>query len=582
MKTYTIPAIAITVAALIWTLFPATESPSCEQSTIPPRLQTVASKPTEILPRQSYTWRVGDTASFSIKTGVCFGPDQTDNNSGIKIIAKMHLRVESAAEDTVVLAAKISEAIVEQEQALQPLMADVLLQNTGRIELGTDGSLKSILFPPDCPTEDRDLLRMCLGWEFVIKPSGSWQTRETIPNANNYFMTSYKRKLSEIHKERSFILEEKSISQQRVLSSKFVGQPGDLWLESLEGEETSQLIFEEQPMLRSTVWVKLQQLASEAIVHWEMGPHTNTPSKLTREPHSKILERLQLAENYRHVALNTLSDQVRSLSGKSTAEKLPAMKVVTDWLKVHGIDGVKQLLEELKQHPDQDTSGMLLHALAEAGLEGGMGLILENFQVLTPEALLQAIVAAGSGNAEDMRLVNALRTLTFAEISPSPDGDDYRPNDAAWYALGRLASESPTLNAQLESALLPQLQNPETDAAMRVVALRTLANAESTNPLTFSLSQQSLETAGTESTLTIAALELLGQAQQTIAKDRVTALLENHSASEVQMATLAYLQQTGSDSYIPQIEALTKSPEPSVAQLAQILAAKTGGLLTPK
>ena len=585
MKRHTIITASATVTlAAIAGFWPRGKNEAPKKSSLPRAAASVTSTSPPDGHRGAYNWVVGTTGTWSFQSGMALSPLGSEPGGGLEMGGLLHLRVLSAGPERVEAAA-ILTAVQTRREGQREAIIDRMLENTPCLVcLHPDGRVLETRFAGEVPETDRQLVRLACGWEFVLRDKARWTVQEIPREEKGGTFSSVYRRLETggVEKTRTFSDVADATGGQRVLHSRFIGQPGSLWLDSLEGRESTELLIKGQPMAQSLVTILMNRLETTAPLPpllasaFPASPEaraeafTAAPGRQPRESVNDTLYRRTLAARWGAVSVADILAGVTAVGGKSMQDKLTALHAAQEWLTVHG---PKDVIAALRGGLAQEDSGLLIHALGGADHRGdALAELLESPDQLTPAALMQAIVESGAATSPDQRLLKALADLTSMEVITGAE-EDYRPNDAAWYSLGRLAEHLPELKTKLESTLRAELGG---DPAFTEVALRTLANARTAEPelLAFAAARASDPDADVISR--IAAMEVLAQTPQLTpgVTTALSAALQD-SQADLQLAALEAISNQKAaveDATITaKIQPLLASPNESVAAKAKML-----------
>jgi hypothetical protein len=554
----------------------------------PPKASGVAeSTAPEKAVHEGYRWVAGDAGTWSFHTRMAVAPPDSEFSGGLELEGLLHLRVLSAGPEHVEAAVALTD-VRSLRDGQRENIVDRMLENTPcLLLLHPDGRVLETRFAAEVPEADRQMVRLVCGWEFVIRAKARWTVQELAEeDQGGHFASTYRwLENGRVEKTRTFSALAGAAGGQRVLFSQFTAKPGSLWLDEMEGKETTELMMDGKPIAQSLVTIRMSRMDDTVPVSpllasaFPSSPealataYTAVPGRKLRESVNDALKRRVLAGRWGSVPVSDIIAALAAVEGKSMQDKLQALHAAQEWLTVHG---PAEIVDSLRSGLSQDESGLLIHALGGAGHRDALSELLESPDKLTPAALMQAIVESGAVASPDDRLVKALSNLTSMEVISGAE-EDYRPNDAAWYSLGRLAEHSPELRSKLESTLYPELH--DADPVFTEVALRTLANARTAAPdvLAFVADRASDPTADVSSR--IAALEVLARTTQiTPGSTAALAAVLSDSQAELQLAALDAVssQQTAvQDAAIAaRIQTLLASPNDSVAAKAKVLVGK--------
>ena len=550
-----------------------------------PHAQDVADSTTPEKPvHLGYRWAPGDAGTWSFHTGMAVAPPNSEPSSGLEMEGLLHLRVLSAGPERVEAAVALT-AVRTLRDGQREAIVDRMMENTPcLLLLNPDGRVLETRFAADVPGTDRQMVRLACGWEFVLRSKARWTVQEMAQeDQGGHFASTYRwLENRSAEKTRAFSALSGAAGGQQVLFSQFTGQPGSLWLDELEGRETTELLMDGKPIAQSQVTIRMKRLEATAPLPpllksaFPSSPEarsdafTAAPGRQSRESVNDTLKRRTLAARWGGVPVADILEGVAAAGGKSMQDKLPALRAAQEWLTVHG---PKDIVAALRGGLPHEDSGLLIHALGGAGHGDALAELLESPDALSPMALMQAIVESGAVASPDQRLLKALSDLTSMEVIAGAE-EDYRPNDAAWYSLGRLAEQLPELRTKLESTLYPELR--DADPAFTEAALRTLANARTAAPEVVAFAGDRASDPTADASSRIAALEVLARTTQiTPGSTAALAAVLGDSQAELQLAALDAVssQKTAvQDAAIAaRIQTLLASPNESIAAKAKAL-----------
>lgn len=523
-----------------------------------------------------------------MESGIALGPPGNLPAGGLVLGGKFHLKVLAVTPSTVAAGILLTQVTALRDGRPEPVIAQMAERTPCLLRLRPDGKILETRFAPDVPEEDREVLRLACGWEFCMRAEPAWSTEERGAGQEGGFRADYQsRSDGTIFKSRAFVPMAGAASGQRVLSSAFIGRPGNLWLDSLEGSESTELLVNGKPMAWSSVSVRFQRQdpqgdpPSAPVWSFPLSAETldkeftATPGTAVRESVNAHLELRILTARYGSMPVAEIIGLAAGAGDFSMQEKLPVLDAARDWLRVHGAEGAAKIQEALRAGTSQDTSGLLVHALGSAGHQEALAGLLESPELLSPAALLQTVVEAGATKSPEGRLIEALSRLTDLEVVAGQE-EDLRINDATWYSLGSLAENSPALRQKLEHTLGRAL--PETASVMREVALRTLANARAADPVILEFAAGTASDENRESSLRAASLEVLTRTPVLPGEGAAAATAALSASSvEVQLAALNVFQnhpESLSSDTRSRIASLANSQIESLAAAARQLATR--------
>lgn len=472
---------ALTAFVLIGTRThrPAPSLPAVVEPVGTPVSLAPPASPAPVDPMKSYRWVVGDHGVWALQTSLRLGAVEDEQAAQLTSVSgTLELTVLAAASEEVRLLAMLHQPQCQSAGVAMPAL-DALCDRTACvITLDPQGRLLRLAFPAAVAEEDRKFLKLVFGWpgQMVAEPRSQYVEPE--PDADG-IAASYARRGDTIVKTRFSNTTNAVPNYQAIISSRFTGRLGHLWLSSLEGAEDSEMVVNQQPFIRGTIWVKLQELpaaAPSAALRTWLGQVPALTSRAAPGAASvgAELRREALAERWGAVPLADVAGEFKP--GAGMEEHVGALKHMREWLQVHGVEGVNQLLAAVAA-PElgEELAGLMTHALATS--DGEMAhqghLVILNNPASFPESVLnQALVSAGQQEEPAPDLIASVSTL----LDKHED-----PNSVALLAAASLARQDPVLAETLKSRVLPDLaEGAPADRVER--SLMALGQAEIRDP----------------------------------------------------------------------------------------------------
>ena len=341
-----------------------------------------------------------------------------------------------------------------------------------------------------------------------------------------------------------------------IRKSAFTAVPGLFWIETLDGSEQLEYIWQKQRVCLANTTLKISRHEETQTPH-ELATLIADPAKreelidgasLTshdesvRESARDHQHMARLVEQYEPIpADRMIDDLVKAVDGSDEhADTIPAMHALRDWLLANPSRS-NEIAEGLKTPDFSDSvTARMTHALELAGKkskesQSALASIIGSAPGEFPSAvLMQAAVAAGGvGQVLSPDLMPALSQMASAE----DPGEDYSLSNAALFALGSLARENPELGDSLVETLSPWLEsNSNHSTENQATALRALGNA--------GISDSAL-------------------------MDKALALRATHADAQVRMAAVDYFASLSSSEAVQALgEALAKDPSEDVRRVA--------------
>src|SRR6185503_8477416 len=132
------------------------------------------------------------------------------------------------------------------------------------LTLSPAGNLLQVALPPQIATDDRNLLRLAYGWEFVARNAASYQEEELAAEGpGTIFRASYARS-DDVHIRKTRLVQPASGSHagdgaQNVVASEFTGTVGNLWLREMSGWEDTVMYLNQDIFAATRISVSFRQ-----------------------------------------------------------------------------------------------------------------------------------------------------------------------------------------------------------------------------------------------------------------------------------------------------------------------------------
>jgi hypothetical protein len=450
-----------------------------------------------------------------------------------EIEGKLNVCFLDVDDGRITLAMQLSDSTVtvdpagEKAPARQPVIENMLNSSAGLLHLDRDGRVLSCDLPAALADEDRAMLQGLFATEFVLVEGTRWEAEEKIqgPPCRSFYRTESGASIS---KTRQALETPQGQPSLRILKSGFTAVPGPFWIESLDGAEQIEYVWQDRIICAANTSVKLARL-EETTIPESLIALMNDPTKRdalidsaslvssdesTQKSARERQNMARLVEQYQAIpAAQMIDDLVRIVaSGMDHESTIPAMYGLRDWLLANPVRS-SEIAEALKKPELQGAvAARMTHALELAGQKSKesqtalASIIAAPPGTFHPSVQMQAAVAAGGvGRVQSSELMSALSDMASAQ-NPSTD---YQLSDAAFYAMGSLARDNPAYQQSLLDAITPMLDSggkfTSEDAAS---ALRTFANARNQDPVVLGKAR-ALLSASEDVNVHKAAIELL-------------------------------------------------------------------------
>ncbi|MHC1764896.1 MAG: hypothetical protein AB9869_11435 [Verrucomicrobiia bacterium] len=479
MKKYVFVSLVVT-AFLAWTIF--TSQRSAPQPPSEPEAEAVTQTSAE--PKQgasgplpdcvSFIWKVGDHGTWLMQTSLRLAsPEDPEAAQLTAVSCKLEMEVLTVAPDEVRVLAVLQNPQCQTAGEAVPALAALLEETVCLLTLEPCGKLRTLAFPAAVAEDDRGFLKMVFGWPgfIVLRPQSRYVEQEA---ENEDLGAEYCREGQTVTKSR-FWRGAKAGNYQEILASRFCGRIGHLWLAALEGSEETEMVLNQSPFLRGTVWVTLNEIESSQgsplLAQWR-----DQTSLLTSTAHpgahsvSAALRMEAMKERWTQVPLADMTSALKP--GVGMRNMVGPLKNLREWILVHDLDGVTEVISLLNSpEMEADLAGILTHALATSEGEAaraGHVLILQNPDLFTEAAVIQALISAGQQEeAASPVLMEAMRELLKTH-------DD--PQGILVLNAAALARHDTEMAEVLVNRVLPDLAD-DTGTDRGVLALRALRQA---------------------------------------------------------------------------------------------------------
>lgn len=475
-KPVVISLLSLTVAAtvLIGWHFQATPQPHPAVTRPIEQPEPAPAQPasTPVAAFKPYRWVVGDHAAWTLQTSLRLaGAEDPQAGQVTSVSGTLEMEVLAATPTEVRLLAMLHHPECQSGGVAMPTLAALCERTACQIILDPQGRLRNLAFSGAVAEEDRRFLKLVFGWPGSMVAESHSQYVEQKEEGEGLSAT-YTRRGDTIVKSRFNAAVNPGPTYQAILSSRFTGRLGHLWLSELEGSEDAEMVMNQQPFIRGTVWIKLHETEpaapSVAMAQWQgqLGGLTLQPDAGAHSVGAD-LRREALAERWGTVPLTEMAAAFKL--GAGMEENLGALKHLREWVVVHGSDGVNELLAAIaNQDMDAELAGLMTHALATS--EGdiareGHVVILQNPASFPESVVNQALVSAGQQEEPSPALVASVSTLLKTQ-------DD--PQCVALLAAAALARQDQTMAKTLVSHVLPDLAEgtPAERVERSLIALR--------------------------------------------------------------------------------------------------------------
>lgn len=445
-----------------------------------------------------YTWRVGDSAAWTVATSLRIGasPDAMTESSATTVVGRLHFTVLEATSREVLVAAVVTEGSYLRNGRAYPAFAGLLERTPALIRFDPSGHILSIAFPNSIPSEDRQALRLVYGWELVVQNRAHYEVEEAAAGGETaVFRARYDRLgTSRIVKQRRLTATAavQDAAVQTLTASRFEGEVGSCWVASLEGAEDSNLYLNGTLLASTRVEVSLRRvndgklpeslaaLAANPALRRSFSERADPVADRELESVTQAMRREALAERWGRVPYEEVAEALAAVATGPMTGIVEPLQHLQEWLAVHGAAGAAQVLEALKglrSGGSADLSGLLVHALAGTDTvetRRALSSIAAGVDAYPETVAIQAVVALGElGDKAGEEVLKSLWELTKSKARD----EAHAMSDAALFAYARLARGNAEASAALVAEVSPWLV---ADAAPedQVKALAALANAE--------------------------------------------------------------------------------------------------------
>lgn len=436
-------------------------------------------------------WREGQTGSFDFEATIQLASSTNDLSYAevTRLTGVWQYVVVDCTSNHVRLFASISEPHYQKGDSRIGPMEELLKSAPALMTLSTDGSLLDLCLPKAIPQDDRNVLGMAYGWQFIVRDLGDYTASEGIlTRPKGIYQSTYHRGASnQIHWSRSIPASAPSDSgtYQKVTGSDFTAVLGDSWLGTLEGTEDADVYLKEHLIVVSHSTLKLadrtgpgvsSQLKELAADKAGWSRFTASPElDLAGESVTKRLRREALADRWGNVPYSNLLKELSAVSEGPLEQIGQPLHNFGEWITVHGETGPQSILDSLRR---QDTApslaGYLVLVLAKAKTATARRSLLEvirNASVYSPEVQVQAMSSAAGWPDRDPELFEALRGNWDREV----DASGFNIADVSLLTYASLTKSHPDARSALIEKISPWLRT-DADEQKSLRALRALEN----------------------------------------------------------------------------------------------------------
>ena len=499
MKTPRLVTASISLFGLLLTysIWPLAQVPP-DNSPHLPTISAPADSPTVQVPDPAtefpaLSWVEGDRATWKIATTIRFlESSAADATTGeTKLTAHMHAVVLDASLAEVTLAVALTVPEYSQEQSRVPAIEQLLGDTPAILSLKPDGTMKSVRFPVSIPDEDRQVLMLAYGWEFVVRPTETYETIESFAGDENAsFQAAYRREPDGVLVKTRTTAPSNldASSRQEMTSSRFTGKLGHLWLASLAGSEQTRVFIGDSMLVAPTVSVSLNEVESEPL-----------PKSLQRlssaaseqrililndvEPRKSVTAELKadsLRKKWAAIPLSQAIAPLRKVAGKPMAEVVGPMHDLRDWLSVHP-ELLDSVLTTTRGIDDAEISAMIIQAMTTGESDtanAALTSVMRDAAKYTAATVIQAAASAGQLGA---KASESLITALGERYSESLENGHFELADASVLSLARIARNNPVVRESIDKTFVPDLA-PGVDPEDSAMALMILENAQIARP----------------------------------------------------------------------------------------------------
>ena len=370
---------------------------------------------------------------------------------------------------------------------LSPTWEALFAHTPVQVDLLRDGRILDIRLPRSVNAEDATRLSNVISaCQVILRPETAYQVVET--DANGSSTWRYRRSAEGLKKERlAFAAKADQPFQTTVNRSAIVAKLGPFWLDSIEGSEafTINLPGESEPLAQPTTEWKLRRIPTPEGL--DLGPTPPTdwasaqdPSRASASDEPAVPAPDRSSDLTAEDALKRLEERSRQMT--EDTDIFPEIEALADLLRARP-ERADELARLLRDPSLSDpVRAWAMHALElaardSAPAQSALAEFLRNPESASPEALSQAIVAAGGvGLILDPALVEALSGLATG-------AEDPLLSDAATFALGRLAETNPAIRDLITPGLTAILEDTSQAPEDLKMALWTLRNGKITSEL---------------------------------------------------------------------------------------------------
>jgi hypothetical protein len=333
------------------------ETPQPENPAAPPEASPATDSTNQSLTFIGYQWRPGERACWDLGVSVRFTqqPEKIAESPQTFVGGKLHLVVLNADSNRVSLAGNLAQASYSLEGRRIARVEQFLESTPVILNLSPAGNLLSLDCSPNIAAEDRQLLRLLYGWEFVARNAAHYQEEE-IASADGalHFRSNYRRAGGDqIQKSRSPApgQSEQSGQSLKVLASSFSATVGHVWVSEMFGWEDTLMYMDGSLFAMGRLAVSLKPITNVPPLPVVLNGLVANPvslSALTSTPNrsatsvesvSRAVQREATTERWRNVAYEGVSLPLQMVADRSMNEIMQPLRDLQDWLVAHPEDG---------------------------------------------------------------------------------------------------------------------------------------------------------------------------------------------------------------------------------------------------
>jgi hypothetical protein len=449
----------------------------------------------------TYQWQPGEQAcwKFDLTLRLSKEPEKIAEAGALMLGGKLQMVILSTDSNRVTAAASLANPYYVSEGARVPLVEGLLRSTPAVLTLTPAGNLVSVEFPRNIPEEDRNILRMAYGWEFVVRNAPAYQEDERIPTgASVPFRAAYRRPDANHIYKRRFAANASTNSEaasQKLVTSEFSGSVGRLWVQEMTGWEDAMIYVDGSPFAMSRIAISFKpETNAPALppILTELVSNTSSRSAFssTADPAVKLTESVAQASHHEalvnrwsNVPFDEVQQSVQMVADGTMQEIAKPLQDLKDWLEVHPQDGPASVLQSLQtiETNNWNMSGLLVHGLAQADTataRQALMSVLQKSDSYLPTVAIQAAAAVGDlGAKADANVKQTLAQLMDSRISD----DSYQLSETALFAYARLAKDDTASQGVLVQKISPWLEK-DSSPEDTVKAISALANAAVNQP----------------------------------------------------------------------------------------------------